>query len=272
VSPEANGPVGERACRNYRATVSYDGTRYHGFQWQPNQLTVQGELTEAIERVTRQEVGVVGAGRTDAGVHALGQVISFRCGWRHPVADLERALNAVLPQDIAVRELGEAEEGFHARYSARRRTYAYSIYIGGTRQPLLSRYALHVREALHIEGMRAASSHLIGRRDLAALGQSPSGGGTVREIFEASWEPVDGGLWLGQAGLRFYVSANAFLRGMVRRLVGSLLEVGRRRWSVAEFAEMLRSRDIGRAAPLVPAHGLCLLRVDYDDKNHLRGG
>lgn len=259
--------VGKRDCKNYRATVAYDGTAYHGFQWQPERPTIQGELAKAIVRITQQQVHVIGAGRTDAGVHAVGQVISFCCGWRHPAGDLERALNAVLPKDISLRALREVEQSFHARYSARGRTYVYSIYTGPWRQPLLERYAAHVPEPLDLDAMRAAAGYAIGRQDLAALGQPPSGCGTVREVTEASWEALDDELWLGEPGLRFRVSANGFLRGMVRRLVGSLLEVGRGRWSVAQFAELLASRDIAQAAPPAPACGLCLFGVDYDDKD-----
>ncbi|MGC9359252.1 MAG: tRNA pseudouridine(38-40) synthase TruA [Anaerolineae bacterium] len=256
--------MNDGAIRNYRATVAYDGTSYHGFQWQPEQATVQGELTRAAERITRENVSVIGAGRTDAGVHALGQVISFRTGWRHSVEDLERALNAVLPEDIAVREVHEVGKEFHARYGARQRTYVYSVYTGGSRQPLLDRYALHSPAGLDMEAMGIAARHVIGRQDLASLGQSPSGHSTVREVFEARWVAERDAFWLAHSVLRFYVSANGFLRGMVRRLVGSLLEVGRGHWSVTEFAEMVQSRDIARAAPPVPARGLCLLRVDYD--------
>lgn len=255
--------MGEHGQRNYRAAVAYDGTDYHGFQSQPGLPTVQGQLTEAIARVACQRVPVIGAGRTDAGVHAVGQVISFRCNWRHPISHLKRALNAVLPGDIAVRDLGEADEIFHARYSARRRTYVYSIYTASERQPLLQRYATFVQEPLDLSAMRAACKHAIGRRDWAALGQSPSGRGTVRDVVEARWEAIESGFGPNQAGLCFYVSANAFLRGMVRRLVASLLEVGRGHLSVAGFSEFLTSRDIGRAAPPAPASGLCLLRVTY---------
>jgi len=259
--------VGEQSCQNYRATVAYDGTAYYGFQLQPDRPTVQGELTEAIARVSQQRVQVVGAGRTDAGVHAVGQVISFRCWWRHAPADLERAMNAVLPKDISLRELRQAEQDFHARYSARSRTYVYSIYAGPWRQPLLARYAAHVPGPLDLAAMRMAARHAIGRQDLAAFGQSPSGRGTVREVTEASWEALEDGLWPDATGLRFRVSANGFLRGMVRRLVGSLLDVGRGRCSVSQFAEILASRDIARAAPPAPACGLCLLAVDYDDND-----
>ncbi len=261
---EANRPVDDDTIRNYRATVAYDGTSYHGFQWQPEQATVQGELTRAAKRITRENVSVIGAGRTDAGVHALGQVISFRSGWRHSVEDLERAVNAVLPEDIAVRELREVAKDFHARFCACQRAYVYSVYDSDARQPLLDRYALHAAGDLDVEAMRTAAGQVIGRRDFASLGQSPSGRGTVREVFGARWVIEPDPIWSAHRVLRFYVTANAFLRGMVRRLVGSLLEVGRGHWSVAEFAEMVQSRDIARAAPPAAARGLCLLRVDYD--------
>ena len=251
--------------RNYFGVVAYDGTDYHGFQSQLGRSTVQGQLTKALGSLTQERVLVFGAGRTDAGVHAVGQAISFRCGWRHPVADLERGLNALLPRDISVWALSEIDDGFHARYSARQRTYLYSIYTGARRQPLLGRFAAHLAEPLDVPAMQAAADHLIGISDLAALGQSPSGRSTVREVTEARWMSLPLGIGGDHLGLGFCVSANGFLRGMVRRLVGSLLEVGRERWSVDQFIDLLASRDIGRAAVPAPACGLCLYRVDYED-------
>lgn len=255
----------ELGRRNYGGIVAYDGTEYYGFQSQPDRPTIQGQLAKALTRLTQQCVQVVGAGRTDAGVHAVGQVISFRCEWRHPVAELERGLNALLPRDISAWGLRAVDDGFHARYSARQRTYLYSIYTGARRQPLLGRFAAHVAEPLDMAAMQAAADFVVGRQDLAALGQPPSGRSTVREVTEAHWMALGLGWGGDQAGLGFRVSANGFLRGMVRRLVGSLLEVGRGRWSVDQFADLLISRDIGQAAAPAPACGLCLQQVDYND-------
>jgi len=258
--------VGDGTERNYGGIVAYDGTAYAGFQSQPNRPTIQGQLNKALARLTQEPVKVIGAGRTDAGVHATGQVISFRSGWRHPLADLERGLNALLPRDIAVWAMRCVDDGFHARYSARERTYLYRIYTGDRRRPLLDRYATHVPEPLDVEAMEAAAECVIGRHDLAALGQSPSGRSTVREVSDARWMPLEMGIGGDQAGIGFRVSANGFLRGMVRRLVGSLLEVGRGRWSAAQFADLIASQDIGQAAAPAPACGLCLQHVTYDDE------
>lgn len=129
--------------RNHRAVVEYDGTAYHGFQVQPGKPTIQGELERALGRITQEPVRINGAGRTDAGVHARGQVISFRTGWSPGSQALQRAVNAVLPRDIAVRDVAVADDDFHARFSARSRVYVYSVYQGLVRMPLLARFAYY---------------------------------------------------------------------------------------------------------------------------------
>jgi tRNA pseudouridine38-40 synthase len=248
------------SAQNYRATVEYDGTDYHGFQLQPKRATIQGELERALERVTQQIVRVNGAGRTDAGVHARGQVVSFQSSWRHPLDDLHRALNAVLPVDIAIRDLALADERFHARFSARSRTYVYTVYNNAVRSPLLARFAYHVPSPLDVEAMTEAASALVGCQDVAAFGQPPVGTQTVRCVYQAEWRPVS------RAGLiEFEIEANAFLRGMVRRIVGSLLQVGSGIKTRDEFVALLASRDLARCGVRAPACGLCLERVSYQD-------
>jgi tRNA pseudouridine38-40 synthase len=248
------------SAQNHRATVEYDGTDYYGFQLQPNRATIQGELERALERVTQQVVRVNGAGRTDAGVHARGQVISFQVSWRHPLGDLHRALNAVLPADVAVRDLALADERFHARFSARRRTYVYTVYNNTVRSPLLARFAHHVPSPLHVEAMTEAATALLGCQDMAAFGQPPTGAQTVRCVYRAGWRPGS------QAGLiEFEIQANAFLRGMVRRIVGSLLQVGSGMLTRDGFVDLLASRDLARCGVRAPACGLCLERVSYQD-------
>jgi tRNA pseudouridine38-40 synthase len=169
-----------------------------------------------------------------------------------------RALNANLPQDIAVVGLAEAPPGFHPRFDARCRTYEYKILNAPIRQPLLCRRAWHVAEGLDLERMNAAAAALRGTQDFATFGRAPVGDNTVREVFEAAWRR-DGEL------LVFRVSANAFLFRMVRSLVGSLRAVGDGRWLVDDFTAALQARDRRRSASAAPAHGLYLLSVEYDE-------
>lgn len=254
--------------RNYRATVEYDGTAYHGFQIQVSHPTIQGELERALERVTREFVRVNGAGRTDAGVHARGQVINFHSSWSHDCRDLQRAMNANLPEAIAVREMAVASEGFHARFSATSRLYIYRIYCSPVRSPLLDRFTHRLFQPAQVEAMEEAAGKLLGWHDLAAFGQPPFGENTVRLVHRATWRQV-----AAYSGcfdktptelLQFEIEANAFLRGMVRRVVGTLVLVGIGALTVMEFNEILLSQDISRAGPPAPACGLCLERVRYD--------
>ena len=261
---------------NYRALVAYDGTHYSGFQIQLDRPTIQGELETALRGLMQEAIRVHGAGRTDAGVHAHGQVISFRAAWRHGVDALERALNAVLPNDIAVRGIQEADERFHARFNASSRTYVYTVYVASIRAPLLERVAYRALKPLDVGAMAAAAARLEGEQDLAAFGQAPYGDNTVRTVCRAEWRLLDAPAGLGydpELGslLQFEIEANACLRGMVRRIVGTLLRVGERSLSPQGFGEILASCDISQAAPQAPAHGLCLWRVSYDAARRRRG-
>lgn len=255
----------EDLTANYRATVAYDGTAYSGFQIQEGCPTIQGELENVLRCLTGQPVRVHGAGRTDAGVHAHGQVINFWATWRHSVQDLERGMNALLPSDIAVRGVTLAPPEFHARFSALRREYLYRIYVAPTREPILDRYAYRVARPIAWEAMAEAAQHLVGEHDFAALGSSPTGGSTVRHVYHAHWSrrlvewSADRCLEVGE----FRVVANGFLRGMVRRMVALLLEVGEGRLDLETFTEIVFSKDISRASPPVPPWGLSLWCVYY---------
>ncbi len=246
----------------YRALVAYDGTDYGGFQLQPDRPTIQGELERVLQRLTQRAVRVHGAGRTDAGVHATGQAISFETAWRHGPQELERALNALLPASIAVRGLARAETGFHARYSAIGREYLYTVYESAVRWPQLDRFALHVQSALDWTAMQAAAGALVGEHDFAAFGQPPAGLVTIRRVCRAEWVLLPAGTEPAQRR-QLRIEANAFLRGMVRRIVGTSLAVGMGLLAPGEVAEILASRDISRASPPAPACGLCLARVVY---------
>jgi len=239
-----------------RAVVAYDGTDYGGFQRQTNAPSVQAVLEAALVQVTQEAVTVLAAGRTDAGVHAAGQVIAFDTAWRHGLDDLQRALNAVLPADIAVLDVAEAAPDFHPRYDARSRRYRYTIYNAPVRWPLARRYSLHVPMPLNVPALQQAAQCLVGEHDFAAFGQPPQGESTVRRVLAAEWggEPP----WL-----TFDIEANAFLYRMVRSIVGTMLMVGRGEMSVEEFAAVLASCDRSRAGPTAPPHGLCLMEVKY---------
>lgn len=257
----------------YRATVAYDGTDFLGFQLQattgesrglPSRArTVQGVLEEALLGLTAAETRVVGSGRTDAGVHAAGQVVGFRTLWRHTTADLHRALNAVLPPDIAVSDLAEAPDVWHPRFSARWRHYRYTVVNAPWRDPLVRRYALHVSKPLRLEQLQAAAQVLVGEHDFSSFGRPMQDGeSTVRAVFAADWRQS------GDA-FTFDVVGNAFLRGMVRSLVGSMLQVGLGEWTVERLAEVLAARNRssattgGGAARPAAACGLCLMHVEY---------
>lgn len=238
-------------------TVAYDGTRYQGFQVQRTGPTIQGELEAALRRLTGEAIRVTGAGRTDAGVHAAGQVAACAISKTWPLTELQRALNAVLPADIAVLELVEAPVRFHPRYSAHSRTYRYRIWNAPVRSPAERLYSLHVTQPLDLAAMNAACAALIGEHDFATFG-SPVGRSrnTVRHIYRAEWGRCGFQVW-------FDVEANAFLRRMMRGLTGTLLLVGQGRLAPTAVAELLATRTRSQSGPSVPAHGLWLLKVTY---------
>jgi tRNA pseudouridine38-40 synthase len=219
---------------------------------------VQGEIEKAIEKVTRQKVRIVGAGRTDAGVHALGQVIAFNVMWRHSAQDLQRALNAVLPMDIALRDCEIVHFDFHPRYDALWRQYRYTVWNDAVRSPLWQRYAYHVPEPLDMLAMQRATQHLIGCHNFAAFGRAPKGSNTVRRVLQAGW------ITEGKR-LIFEITADAFLRRMVRTIVGTLLQIGRGQRAPEEMALLVQGSAKRLAAPPAPAQGLCLVKIGYAD-------
>lgn len=244
----------------YKAIIEYDGTDFLGFQRQAVGRTVQAELEVALNHIGWTGKAVLGAGRTDTGVHASGQVIAFDLGWRHGADDLLRALNANLPRDIAVKSVAECAPDFHPRFSARGRRYRYTIYNAPVRSPLMARSAWHVwPSALNIEAMQAASRLLLGRHDFAAFGSDPEdGANTVRTIEFVEWSAVLPGTFV-----YFDIQAHAFLYRMVRSLVGALKCVGSGELTVEAFGAIFRSGDRSQCPPLAPPQGLCLMEVLY---------
>jgi len=207
-------------------------------------------------QVTQHATRVVGAGRTDAGVHAKGQVIHFDAAWSHPIADLQRALNAVLAHDIAVISLDLAAPDFHARFDARSREYKYTVLNRPVRSPLAERFALHVPQELDAEEMNRACGRLVGKHDFLAFGWPPRGENTVRTVLRAVCHR-SGDL------VHVEMEADAFLRSMMRRVVGNLLLVGLGDLSVEGMAGLLLQRHRRTPAVAVPAQGLCLMKVNY---------
>jgi tRNA pseudouridine38-40 synthase len=245
----------------YRATLAYDGTAYQGFQRQAGETpTVQLALERAIAAVTGQQVTVIGAGRTDTGVHARGQVIAFEVEWPHRDDALMRALNVRLPGDIALQDIAPAP-GFHPRFDAISRVYQYDILRSAQRQPLLRDRAWHVYGPLDEALMREAAGLLIGRHDFATFGQAPWSDNTVRTVMRSEWRSE---LADERAPLMVYtIEADAFLQHMVRRIVGLLVAVGRGRMTVATFEDLFRRAKLAEAVSLAPPQGLVLERVNY---------
>jgi tRNA pseudouridine38-40 synthase len=251
----------------YRVTLAYDGTDFQGWQAQrPGARTVQGELEKALARLAaNRRVAVVGAGRTDAGVHALGQVASFELPRDLPPDELARALNGLLAEDVRVVDAERAPEGFHARKSARSKLYRYHLDAGGIPLPQRRRTVAHVPWALDEPLVERAARIYVGRRDFAALASS---GGSVKTT-ERTVTRSDARFLSRRDGggrertLVYEVEADGFLRKMVRSMVGGLLAVGRGALTVEDLSRALESRDRRRWPAPAPACGLTLVRVDY---------
>lgn len=242
-----------------RLTLEYDGTDFSGFQLQgKGERTVQGVLERALERLAGRPVRVHGAGRTDAGVHALGQVAHCDVGWGIPLERVAAALNANLPRDLSVRAVSRVEPGFHARFDATSRTYRYALWNRPTPSALLARYVWHVPQPLALRAMRAAAAELVGTHDFGAFGRPEEPGrSAVRRVMRLEVRP-----WKGC--FLITVQGNAFLRQMARALVGTLQQAGTGRLDAAAVRRIRESRDRGECPPIAPPQGLCLVRVSYD--------
>ncbi|MFY9745980.1 MAG: tRNA pseudouridine(38-40) synthase TruA [Acidobacteriaceae bacterium] len=256
---------------NWKLTLAYDGTDYYGWQVQPDRATIQGTLAQAIEQVTGERVLPQGSGRTDAGVHAHGQVASLVLNAAIPAENFLCALNRRLPEAIRVLKAEPAAAEFHARHSARAKTYEYRIYRGEICPPWVARFAFALHWPLDVGRMGEAAKLVIGTHDFTSfaasdpdltvrrgLGDGEDGAreGNVRTIFESSWTE-DGGL------LTYRVRGNGFLHHMVRNLVGTLVDAGRGQMEAEEIARILEARSRGKAGAMAPARGLFLERVEY---------
>ena len=244
--------------RNIRLILSYDGTCFSGWQYQPRDRTVQAVIEEALSVILAHPTRVTGSGRTDAGVHALGQSANFRTESRIECAALLKGLNSLLPADVRVLAAEQVADSFDARRSALLRVYRYLIYTGSVMSPFLSRYAWHLRAKLDGDAMRRAGLCLVGTHDFASFASSDEKSvSTIREITSFQVDETDGGLFC------FEVAANAFLRHMVRAIIGTIVLVGKKTMSREEFSEILAARDRGRAGMTAPPEGLFLVEVRY---------
>jgi len=244
--------------RTIKLVIAYDGTDFHGWQVQPGMRTVQGEIESVLSLMTTVETRLFGAGRTDAGVHALGQAAHFNTHSAIDSADFLRGLNGLLPDDISVLSVEEVPNGFDARRKAVARVYRYFIYEGDVPLPFTRRYAWHVRSPLDLEGMRRAAAHLVGTHDFASfVGAGGDDDVTVRDVYILSVSRNLGGI------VEIYVEANAFLRHMVRNIAGTLVEVGRGKRNPDKIPDLIRAKDRTAAGETAPAHGLFLMEVKY---------
>jgi tRNA pseudouridine38-40 synthase len=268
--------------RTLKLTLAYDGTRFVGWQRQAEGESIQGLLEEALAKFEGAPVTVHGAGRTDAGVHAHGQVASAHVTFTHAPATLGRALNAILPGDIRVLDVAEAPADFHARFSARSKSYRYQLRTGEVGDPFTRAFEWQLSERLDVDRMRAAAASLVGTHDFAAFQSAGTDvTSSIRTIFRSEIRGPDGfapllvghGSSISQSGedplgsrsvVVYEVTADGFLRHMVRAIVGTLVEIGRGWRPVASVTQLLDGGTRADAGATAPPHGLFLVRVDYD--------
>jgi len=241
--------------RNIKLEIEYDGTDFHGWQMQPRLRTVQGEIQEKLSTILAEEVRLIGAGRTDVGVHALGQVANFKTDNRLDGESILRGLNGLLADDVVIKKIQEVDPDFHARYSATSRLYKYRVYRGRT--ALLRRYVWEVLYSLNLDKITKATEEIQGERDFSSFCVAESAKeNNICGVTDATWE---------QSGdeLIFRIEANRFLHTMVRSLAGTLVEVGRGYFSLTDFVDIMKAEDRRKAGPTAPACGLHLVEVRY---------
>ena len=252
--------------RNIVLKIAYDGTNYHGFQRQlpisNSTIAIQNILEIKLQKIFGDKIELAAAGRTDSGVHALGQVVNFYTNGTIPVEKIPLAASSLLPNDIVVVDAWEADKNFSARHSAKSKIYNYRILIDKVSNPFINRYAWHIRYPLNFEAMETALNMLIGKHDFSAFraaGGAPMS--PIRTIFNADIE-FDNNSY-GSRTMMIKIHANGFLYHMARNIVGSLVAVGRNKFTVDDFKRIFESLDRNLAAPTAPPQGLCLYEVFY---------
>jgi tRNA pseudouridine38-40 synthase len=244
--------------RNIKLTIEYEGTNYQGWQVQPRGATVQGVIEEKLTLLAGEKVHLAGSGRTDAGVHAIAQVAHFRTGSQMDLCSLQKALNSLLPSDIAIVRAEEVGDGFHARKNSKGKVYEYRILNQNVRKVFDRLYAWQIPQKLDLIEMKQATQSLIGEHDFSAFRSVGTPTRTaIRTVIRAEWKRSPEGL------LHFEIEGTGFLKQMVRAIVGTLVEVGRGKISAGEFRRIFDSKDRTQAGPTAPAHGLFLKEVKY---------
>jgi tRNA pseudouridine38-40 synthase len=244
--------------RNIKLLIEYDGGNYQGWQVQPKGSTIQGMIEEKLSLLTGETIHLIGSGRTDAGVHALGQIAHFKTRSKMDVRSIQRALNSLLPPDIGIQRAEEVGEDFHARKHSQSKVYEYQILNRNLRSVFHRGHAWHIPQELDLKEMKRAAQGLMGEHDFSSFRSAGSPTRTaVRRVIRAEWRKSREGL------LRFEIEANGFLKQMVRAIIGTLVEVGKGKISSEEFQRILDSKDRKKAGPTAPAHGLFLKKVKY---------
>jgi len=258
--------------RNIKLTIAYDGTDFSGWQSQPGQTTVQGTLNDVLEKLTQRRLVTYAAGRTDAGVHAAGQVVNFRTQSGLSAEEFLHACNALLPPSIRVNAAEEVGPEFHSRWDALAKTYRYRIFRGRVVPPSLWRYVQQDARELDFAAMAEAARHFVGEHDFTSFAASTGSEEddrertTIRTIYRSEWLRVACTDPRGGAEEWIYVvRGKSFLRHMVRKMVGTLVEVGRGKIAPEDLPELLALRDRSKSGPTMPPHGLCLESVEYPD-------
>jgi tRNA pseudouridine38-40 synthase len=258
--------------RNIKCTIAYDGTDFSGWQSQPGQITVQGTLTDVLEHVTQRRVLIYAAGRTDAGVHAAGQVVNFKTPSELTTEDMLRACNALLPASIRVNAAEEVSPDFHSRRDALAKTYRYRIFRGRVVSPFLWKYVHHDSSELNFDAMAQAARCFTGEHDFTTFAASTGSEDddrdriTIRTIYHSGMlrAPIRDCLD-GAEEWAYVVRGKSFMRHMVRKIVGALVEIGRGKLAPENIPELIALRDRSKSGPTMPAQGLCLESVEYPD-------
>jgi tRNA pseudouridine38-40 synthase len=252
--------------RYFKLTIAYDGTDFHGWQMQSSKPTIQGEIVKILHQITQERVVLHGTGRTDAGVHAIGQVGSFKTQSTLSACEFQRALNALLPESIRIMNAEEVGPDFNARWSARGKVYRYRLYRRKVLPPMLSRYVLHYPFPLDEDAMRAAAARFVGTHDFTSFAASTGSEeddkerATEREIFATELVRTP-----DNEELVFTVHGRSFLRYMVRKMVGTLLDVGRGKLTPDDIDRLFELKDRSKSGPTVPSQGLWMISVDHDE-------
>jgi tRNA pseudouridine38-40 synthase len=241
--------------RNIKLQIEYDGTNFYGWQIQPKLRTVQGEIQEKLKTILKHQISLVGSGRTDVGVHALGQVANFKTENQLETESIMKGLNGILPDDVMIKKAEEVDLDFNSRFSATSRAYRYRIHLGRT--AILRNYLWQVLYSLNFENMLDATEHALGEQDFSSFCVADSAkDNNLCNVISATWKKAG-------SELTFQIEANRFLHTMVRSLVGTLVEVGRGYFSVSDFVNLMKAKDRKKAGPTAPACGLYLVEVKY---------